>query len=380
MRVLITSLYNGQVSRGAESWAYQIFKYLKRNGLEAKLVQGGSDTPDWVKGSDDIIIESTPALDLSNSINAQLVARIRRRLGIHQSDFDERRFRRKVEKHILEFEPNIIIPVNPGVVPALRRFISKNSLEAKIIVVGQAGLVRELAAADAFVALTSRDYDAAKLRYPKIDVFKARSTAANGVDFDLFRRVAPDRDVAAKYSNLPKPIVLCVSALVEYKRVDLAVRAVRRIEGASLIVLGDGPRRTALNNLIKTEVPPHRRSHFILLGAVPFAEMPTYYAMCDVFVHPADATETTGGVIVEAMAMGKPVVVNDDPVRREIVGSAGYLVDPTVTSQFSNSIVSAFNSWDSAKKEAVIEQAKKYSWDNLVEEYISWFEEVVDSC
>jgi glycosyltransferase involved in cell wall biosynthesis len=343
-------------------------------------VQGGNDIPNWVEDRDDIIIESTPALDLSNSINVQLAARIRRRVGIHQSDFDDRRFLRKVEKHILEFRPNIILPVNSGVVPALRRFISKNSLKAKIIVVGQAGLVARLAAADAFVALTSRDYEAAKLRYPQIAVFKAHSTAANGVDFDLFCGVAPDRDVAAKYSNFPKPIVLCVSALVEYKRVDLAIRAVSKIEGASLIVLGDGPRRTALNNLIETKVQPRRRSHFLLLGDVPFAEMPTYYAMCDVFVHPADATETTGGVIVEAMAMGKPVVVNDDPVRREIVETAGYLVDPTVTSQFSNSIVSAFNSWDSAKKEAVIEQAKKYSWDNLVEEYISWFKEVIDSC
>ena len=70
----------------------------------------------------------------------------------------------------------------------------------------------------------------------------------------------------------------------------------------------------------------------MILADLPFPEMPDFYRMLDVYVHPA-ADEYFGICFLEAMACGVPVVSHDSPTGRWIVGAYG---DNMTTRQHDN--------------------------------------------
>jgi glycosyltransferase involved in cell wall biosynthesis len=112
------------------------------------------------------------------------------------------------------------------------------------------------------------------------------------VDTRRFARV-PDPPAAP---GAP-PVYLCVSALVPYKRVELAVRAMAGRRGR-LVVVGDGSDRDRLARL----APPNVE----LRGRVDDDELETLYAASGAVIHPA--IDDFGIVPVEALAAGRPVV------------------------------------------------------------------------
>jgi glycosyltransferase involved in cell wall biosynthesis len=110
-----------------------------------------------------------------------------------------------------------------------------------------------------------------------------------------FERIADPRPPAP--SSNGAPMYLCVSALVPYKRVELAVRAMAGRRGR-LLVVGDGPDRDRLSRL----APPNVE----LRGRVADDELDLLYAACHAVIHPA--IDDFGIVPVEALAAGRPVV------------------------------------------------------------------------
>jgi glycosyltransferase involved in cell wall biosynthesis len=119
------------------------------------------------------------------------------------------------------------------------------------------------------------------------------------VDAERFARVP---DPAPPGSD---PLYLCVSALVPYKRVELAVRAFglpgrpgQPERRRRLVVVGDGADRERLARLAGPNVE--------LRGRVDDDELVRLYASCRAVVHPA--LDDFGIVPVEALAAGRPVV------------------------------------------------------------------------
>ena len=90
---------------------------------------------------------------------------------------------------------------------------------------------------------------------------------------------------------------LIVSALVPYKRVDLAVRAFSQL-GRTLWVAGDGPERARLERLAGPSVR--------FLGSVSDEALPGLYARAKFFVLPGE--EDFGIAPVEAQSAGRPVL------------------------------------------------------------------------
>jgi glycosyltransferase involved in cell wall biosynthesis len=90
---------------------------------------------------------------------------------------------------------------------------------------------------------------------------------------------------------------LIVSALVPYKRVDLAIEAFNRT-GQKLVVVGDGPEAERLRKLAGPTIE--------FVGWQPDERLREYYTRCKALVFPGE--EDFGIVPVEAMASGKPVV------------------------------------------------------------------------
>src|SRR5262249_62223765 len=95
----------------------------------------------------------------------------------------------------------------------------------------------------------------------------------------------------------PRDYYLVVSALVPYKRVDLAVAAATRT-GRRLLVAGTGPEARRLAAIAGPTVE--------FLGRRSDTEIAQLYARCRAVLFPP--VEEFGIVPLEAMASGRPVV------------------------------------------------------------------------
>jgi phosphatidylinositol alpha-1,6-mannosyltransferase len=132
------------------------------------------------------------------------------------------------------------------------------------------------------------------------------------------------------------PVVLCVSRLVARKGQDMLVQALpairRQVPGATLLLVGDGPRRAALHRLAQS---CGVAGSVVCTGPVPWSELPAHYAAGDVFAMPCRTrgrgldVEGFGLVFLEAAATGLPVVIGDAGGAREAVriGETGDLVN-----------------------------------------------------
>ena len=100
-----------------------------------------------------------------------------------------------------------------------------------------------------------------------------------------------------------RPVVLFVGRLIRPKRVDDLLRACSNLAmECDLLIVGDGPERSALESLAITAFP---RARF--LGHLEGSALARVFAVADLFVLPG-----TGGLAVhEAMHYGMPVVVGE---------------------------------------------------------------------
>jgi glycosyltransferase involved in cell wall biosynthesis len=100
-----------------------------------------------------------------------------------------------------------------------------------------------------------------------------------------------------KVSKRHKGYYLIVSALVPYKRVDLAIEAFNRI-GGRLVIAGKGPDLQKLQAIAKTNIE--------FLGWQSDESLRDLYENCRALIFPG--VEDFGIVPLEAMASGKPVI------------------------------------------------------------------------
>jgi phosphatidylinositol alpha-1,6-mannosyltransferase len=157
-----------------------------------------------------------------------------------------------------------------------------------------------------------------------------------GVDTDVFRPDVDGSPVRRRYGLGDRPVVVCVSRLVERKGQDMLVRALplvhRRVPDAALLIVGDGPRREKLVALAESLGVV---GDVVFAGAHPWADLPPYFAAGDVFCMPTRSrklgfeVEALGIVFLEASAAGLPVVVGDSGGAPDTVrdGETGYVVD-----------------------------------------------------
>jgi glycosyltransferase involved in cell wall biosynthesis len=152
----------------------------------------------------------------------------------------------------------------------------------------------------------------------------------SGIDTQRLREKTPTRAKARSLLGWEPdaPIVVGIGRLVPIKGFDLAVRALpavlRAAPGTRLVLVGDGPQRAEIEALaLETGV----RDHLVLTGAV--ADVGSCLAAADVLVAPS-RNEGMGRVLVEAMALGIPVVAARVGGTARVLsdGRAGELVTP----------------------------------------------------
>jgi glycosyltransferase involved in cell wall biosynthesis len=143
------------------------------------------------------------------------------------------------------------------------------------------------------------------------------------VDTDFY---APDESVA------PENFLLIVSALVPYKRIDLAIEA-SRLSGTPLRIVGDGPERGALAARVAAT-----GADVTFLGAVSDEEIRDLYRRASAVLLPGE--EDFGIAPVEAQACGTPVIAlgRGGALETVVDGVTGLLVAEPTGEAFAEAI------------------------------------------
>jgi glycosyltransferase involved in cell wall biosynthesis len=122
-------------------------------------------------------------------------------------------------------------------------------------------------------------------------------------------------------------VLLTLSRLVDWKRVDRAIRVLKYVSGkvnAVLVIVGDGPEKENLVSLAKKEGVADK---VIFANSVTHAEVKKYLNSCDVFLSLYDLSNL-GNPVLEAMSCGRCVVALDRGEMKDIIedGRDGVLV------------------------------------------------------
>lgn len=149
----------------------------------------------------------------------------------------------------------------------------------------------------------------------------------NAVDTERFHPSNLGNHIRERFAPDNEPLALFVGRLVPHKGIGILVRALSQLQHGRLLVVGDGPYRDWLNQLVRTCGLQERVS---FAGPVGDAWLPAYYAACDVVVLPSTSRLEAFGIVgLEGMASGKPLVLSDIPGVRDVITSEeGLLVEP----------------------------------------------------
>jgi glycosyltransferase involved in cell wall biosynthesis len=122
------------------------------------------------------------------------------------------------------------------------------------------------------------------------------------------------------------PVMGYVGRLLPMKGVDLLIKALPGLKDIDLELVGAGPEKDSLERLAR-QLGVGERVHF--LGAMPAEDVRKTMATWDLLVLPSRETplwmEQLGRVLLEAMALGVPIVAADTGSIPWVVGESGLL-------------------------------------------------------
>jgi glycosyltransferase involved in cell wall biosynthesis len=149
----------------------------------------------------------------------------------------------------------------------------------------------------------------------------------NGVDVARLTNRALDRwDARAALALEQSAAVVGTAARFDaVKRLDLLLRALVALPSATLVLIGDGPEAGALRALA-AQLGVAARVRFA--GAL--VDAARLFRAFDVFAAPS-RKEGMPLAVIEAMALGLPVVASDIPAHRETLGPVAALVEANET-------------------------------------------------
>jgi len=142
----------------------------------------------------------------------------------------------------------------------------------------------------------------------------------NGIDVGRF--AGAERGDPQRLLGVAGPVLMMVARFEPARDQATLLRAMRHLNGAQLVLVGDGSRR-AEHQRLAAALGVAERCHF--LGTRKDVER--LIKLADVYVQ-SSHWEGFGIAVLEAMASGVPVVASRVPGLVELVDSAGVLVEP----------------------------------------------------
>ena len=174
-----------------------------------------------------------------------------------------------------------------------------------------------------------------------------------------------------------RKVILFVGRLAEKKGVCYAIEAMRYVDNAMLVIVGDGPLRNELTAQAEA-LHKEKGKKIVFMGAKTHEELKEIYASADIFVMPSITAkdgdkEGFGLVMLEAFASGLPIVASRSGGIVDLVkdGVNGYLVpekDSVGLADRINLIIKDNRIYDGMQAEAY-RTAKQYDYYIIAKKY-----------
>jgi phosphatidylinositol alpha-mannosyltransferase len=200
----------------------------------------------------------------------------------------------------------------------------------------------------------------------------------NGVDLEHFNPdVAPIEEF-----NDGRPNILFVGRMEKRKGLNYLLDAFRRVKEAvpeaRLIAVGPG---TRLRRKYEKQVARQGLKDVVFVGFASYEDLPRYYRTADVFCAPATGSESFGIVLLEAMAMGKPIVASNIEGYASVVsdGVDGVLVPPRDSRGLALSLIGLLNDETRRRRMGAegMAKARNYGWDSIARRVLDYYKRVL---
>jgi len=200
----------------------------------------------------------------------------------------------------------------------------------------------------------------------------------NGVDLDHFSpNVSPIDEFCDGKVN-----ILFVGRLEKRKGVSYLLKAYKRVKqeisNSRLIIVGPG---TRLRGKYERQVKRSGLKDVVFVGYVSYDELPRYYETADIFCAPAIGWESFGIILLEAMAMGKPIVASNIDGYASLVthGVEGLLVPPKDEEMLAQALITLMAN-ESLRQEMGARgrvKAADYSWEHITRRVLNYYVRVL---
>ena len=201
----------------------------------------------------------------------------------------------------------------------------------------------------------------------------------NGVDLEHFSADVLPIDGF----NDGKLNILFVGRLEKRKGLNYLIGAYARIKretpNSRLIIVGPG---TRWSNKYEQIVKRSGLPDVVFAGYVSYAELPRYYKTADIVCFPATGRESFGIVLLEAMAIGKPIVASSIDGYASLMnhGVQGLLVPPKDEERLAQALLSLMTDeqlrHEMGAKGRV--KASEYGWETVAQRVMEYYLKVLD--
>ncbi len=184
----------------------------------------------------------------------------------------------------------------------------------------------------------------------------------NGVDSTIFKKQKKNK------LNIPdKKTILFVGHLIKEKGLIYLIDAMKNIQDAQLLLIGEGNDEQLLKNRSPKNV--------LFLGTKSQKELADYYNAADIFILPS-LSEGRPNTVLEAMASQTPIIATSVGGIPELIinNKTGLLIKPKSTQDIINSITKLLNN-DKLREQLATNAGKfiinnKLTWELCAENYI----------
>ena len=196
----------------------------------------------------------------------------------------------------------------------------------------------------------------------------------NGVDLEHF---FPSISSIDRFCD-GKLNILFVGRLESRKGLNYLLKAYqqvkREIPNSRLIIVGPG---TRLRKKYEKQVARSGLKDVVFVGYVTYDELPRYYKTADIFCSPATGQESFGIVLLEAMAVGKPIVATNIEGYASVMthGVEGLLVSPKNDKALAQSLISLMTD-ESLRQQMGARgrlKAMEYGWENIAQRVLNYY-------